>query len=89
MKIAKEATAGAAETSDILITVQPGDGNGIQVELKGKSVVLKQFGNQIKATIKKTAEDMGVTEAVIRAQDNGALDFTIRARVRTAIGRAI
>jgi citrate lyase subunit gamma (acyl carrier protein) len=88
MKIAREATAGTTDTSDIQVTIVPG-GEGVTVDLKGKSVVLKQFGKQIKSVIQQTAADLGVTDATIKAQDNGALDFTIRARTRSAIERAI
>ncbi|MDR0433765.1 MAG: citrate lyase acyl carrier protein [Gracilibacteraceae bacterium] len=89
MKLVREATAGATEAGDIVITVLPGEAPGITVDLKGKSVVLKQFGNQMKSVIKKTAEDLGVESAIIKAQDNAALDYTIRARTRCAIERAI
>ncbi|MDR1605430.1 MAG: citrate lyase acyl carrier protein [Gracilibacteraceae bacterium] len=88
MKLVREATAGASDAGDIIVTVLPGSEPGVTVELKGKSVVLKQFGTQMKAVIKKTAEDLGVESALIKAQDNAALDFTIRARTRCAIERA-
>ncbi|MDR1961009.1 MAG: citrate lyase acyl carrier protein [Gracilibacteraceae bacterium] len=89
MKLVREATAGTSDAGDIIVTVQPGGEPGITVDLKGKSVVLKQFGAQMKAVIQKTAEDLGVESAVIKAQDNAALDYTIRARTRCAIERAI
>ncbi|MDR1322563.1 MAG: citrate lyase acyl carrier protein [Gracilibacteraceae bacterium] len=88
MKLVREATAGTTDAGDIVVTVLPGDKPGITVDLKGKSVVLKQFGEQMKAVIQKTAEDLGVESAIIKAQDNAALDYTIRARTRCAIERA-
>jgi len=89
MKISKIGEAGAAEASDILITAEPNDGQGIVIDLTGKSVVMKQFGRQIRETIQNTLAAMDVTDAKITAKDNGALDYTIRARVRTAVSRAV
>ena len=89
MKINKTAEAGAAENSDILVTVAPSEEPGIKIALSGKSVILKQFGRQIEALILKTAEETGLENAIISAKDNGALDYTIKARVRAAIRRAV
>ncbi|MDD6088505.1 MAG: citrate lyase acyl carrier protein [Desulfovibrionaceae bacterium] len=80
---------GAVEKSDILVKAEPNEGQGIQVQLSGKSVVLKQFGRQIEAMLKQAAEDAGVEDVTIVAKDNGALDYTIKARVRAAIARAL
>ena len=44
MKLNKTGEAGAAESGDILVTVAPSEESGIQIELSGKSVILKQFG---------------------------------------------
>ena len=89
MKVTKTGEAGVAESGDILVSVAPGDESGIKVELTGKSVILKQFGRQMKELIRKTAEECGVESAIINAKDNGALDCTIKARVRAAIERAV
>ena len=48
MKLNKTGEAGAAESGDILVTVAPSEESGIQIELSGKSVILKQFGRQIR-----------------------------------------
>lgn len=89
MKITKTGEAGAAESSDILVTVSPSDEPGVQVNLTGKSVILKQFGRQIREMIATVAAQAGLEQAKISAQDNGALDCTIKARVRAAIQRAM
>ncbi len=89
MKLNKTGEAGAAESGDILVTVAPSEESGIQIELSGKSVILKQFGRQIRELIRKTAEENGLENAQISAKDNGALDCTIKARVRAAIQRAV
>ena len=89
MKLNKTGEAGAAESGDILVTVAPAEEPGLQIELSGKSVILKQFGRQIRELIRKTAEENGVEKHRIIAKDNGDLDFTIKARVRAAIQRAV
>ena len=89
MNITKSAQAGAQESNDILITVTPNEQGGIQVQLEAKRVILKQFGKQMEQIIQVKVEEMGVDNVTIRAQDKGALDYTIRARVQAAIERAL
>jgi citrate lyase subunit gamma (acyl carrier protein) len=38
--------------------------------------------------ILETAEKFGAEDVIIKAQDKGALDYTYRARVQTALERA-
>lgn len=87
MKINKIAKAGTLESNDILIMVAPQDGDGIDVELE--SIVMEQFGEDIEKTIKEKLIDLGVSGIKVKAQDKGALDYTIKARVETAVQRAI
>ena len=86
MKLITIGNAGTMESNDIMITVEPSDAGGVQVELT--SSVYQQFGKQIIAVIRKTAADYGVENARITAVDKGALDCTVRARVATALTRA-
>lgn len=86
MKIIKEASAGTATKNDALITISPRAEDGIEVELK--SIVKAQFGDQLVAAATGMAREMGVTSALIRIEDMGALDYVIRARVEAAILRA-
>lgn len=86
MKLIAIGNAGTMESNDIMITVEPADNGGIQVELT--SNVYQQFGKQIIAVIRETAVGYGVENAVITAVDKGALDCTVRARVSTALMRA-
>jgi citrate lyase subunit gamma (acyl carrier protein) len=85
MRIEKPAKAGTMESNDIYIMVRPNDG-GIQIELE--SIVMKQFGKQIEKVIRETLESLNVENVLLVAKDRGALDYTIRARVETAIKRA-
>ena len=86
MKLITIGHAGTMESNDIMITVEPSDAGGVQVELT--SSVYQQFGKQIIAVIRETAADYGVENALITAVDKGALDCTVRARVATALTRA-
>ena len=85
MEILKSSVAGTMESSDIMITLEPGSG-GIEIELK--SMVDKQFGRQIHAVITNTLSELKVKSAKVTAVDKGALDCTIQARVKTAVHRA-
>lgn len=86
MEIKKVAKAGTLESNDIYVMVMPNDEGGIELELE--SIVIKQFGDEIRKTILDTLSDLGVEKAIVKAQDKGALDYTIKARVETAVKRA-
>jgi len=86
-KLLKSAQAGTIESSDILITLVPADvGTGIKVELV--SLTMQQYGKQIRNLITKTLVDHGINDVQVHANDRGALDCTIKARVITALERA-
>lgn len=87
MKITKVAKAGTLESNDILIMVMPNDSGKVELELE--SIVMLQFGDVIRQVILHKVEEMGVESITIKAQDKGALDYTIGARLETAIRRAI
>lgn len=84
--IIKAACAGTDEKSDVVVTVRPGtDGIILQVQ----SVVMNQFGPSIEASIRETVTSLGVENAIITANDRGALDCVLRARVETALRRGM
>ena len=88
MKLITTGNAGTMESNDIMIAVAPaGDGSGVTINLV--SPVLKQYGKQIEAVIRETLADLSVRDALVQATDKGALDCTIRARVRVAVARAM
>jgi citrate lyase subunit gamma (acyl carrier protein) len=87
MNIAKVAKAGTLESNDILIMVSPNENGGIELQLE--SIVIKQFGDQIRKVILDKVDEMNIDNISIKAQDKGALDYVIAARVETAIKRAI
>jgi citrate lyase subunit gamma (acyl carrier protein) len=86
MTLVETAVAGTMESSDIMITLSPRAESGIAIELT--STVVKQFGSQIRREIESTLAELGVSSAAVTAVDKGAMDCTIRARVRTAARRA-
>lgn len=85
MKIVREAMAGTLESSDISIRISPNK-KGIDIALT--SIVLAQFGDAIKAEITNTLKKLGIADASVIADDKGALDCVIRARVQAAVSRA-
>jgi citrate lyase subunit gamma (acyl carrier protein) len=87
MKITKVAKAGTLESNDILIMVMPNENGGVELQLE--SIVIKQFGEQIRKVILDKINEMKIEDIIIKAQDKGALDFAIAARVETAIKRAV
>ena len=86
MEILKSAAAGTLESSDAMVTVEPGEG-GIDLELS--SSVMNQYGRQIKATILETLDRLQVTNARVTVVDKGALDCTIKARIEGAVYRSV
>ncbi len=87
MNITKVAKAGTLESNDILIMVMPNDSGRVELELE--SIVMPQFGEVIRQVILNKVQEMGIKGITIKAQDKGALDYTIGARVETAIKRAL
>lgn len=84
MEIRKTAMAGTLESSDAMVTVEPGEG----VSLTLTSSVMNQYGRQIRATVLETLERLEVTDARVTVVDKGALDCTLKARVECAVYRS-
>lgn len=82
--IGKAAKAGSLESNDLMIMIEPSD----KLDITLNSVVKEQYGDKILKAVNEVLEDEGVTKANIVIDDKGALDFTIRARMRTAIERS-
>lgn len=84
-EIIRRAVAGTMESSDVFVELEPGD-NGIEIDLD--SVVIHQYGDDIRRVVGEVMTEQGVEHAKIHLVDRGALDCVIRARVETAILRA-
>ena len=85
MVIQKPAVAGTVESSDALVSVEPGDG---KIELTLTSSVMNQYGRQIRETVLETLERLDVKSVKINVVDKGALDCTLKARVECAVFRS-
>ena len=83
--IVRSAVAGTLESSDVYVELSPGEGD---IEIDLDSVVLGQFGDDIRRSVEEVLRENGVESARISLVDRGALDCVIRARVETAIARA-
>ena len=87
-KLLRAAQAGTVESNDIMISVSPAEpGSGCNVTIV--SPVLKQYGRQIQAAIEAGVKEKGIEDIIIHANDKGALDCTIKARLNVAILRAV
>ncbi len=84
MEILQPAMAGSVESNDILIKVSKADGVNVELESQFK----KQYGEDIENVIREVLKENNVTNVLVEANDKGAIDFTIRARVITALKRA-
>lgn len=85
MNPTKVAIAGTLESSDVMVRVRPAEALTIEI----KSPVLEQFGEAIRKTVVEVLAERDVTAAEIEVVDRGALDCTIRARLETALERAL
>ncbi|HAE15125.1 MAG: citrate lyase acyl carrier protein [Solobacterium sp.] len=86
MEIKKPAVAGTLESSDCLVTVEPGEG---KVDFSLDSTVIHQFGNQIRKVTFETLNNLGIDNVKISIVDKGALDCTIKARIEGAVFRSV
>lgn len=85
MKLPSKSVAGTLESSDVLVELEPSDSVVVQIQ----SLVKKQFGASIEASVREELKRLGVDGAIVRINDHGALDCTIRARLETAVRRAM
>ena len=87
MVLKTTAQAGTLESSDAMITVSPLPvGSGVEMELT--SVVMKQYGEQIRALMLEMLQEAKLTDIKLLVNDRGALECTLRARLTTALRRS-
>ncbi len=86
--ILREAQAGLQDKGDVVVRLKPGDAqSGIRLDIESK--VMSLFGDQIRASVLDVIDSYGLSDVHVSVQDQGALDYAIRARVQAAIERAI
>ena len=76
MVIRNEASAGAAESADVLVTVRPAE----TLKMRITSTVRLQFGAAIEQTVRSVLRAADVQQGEIAVDDHGALDWILRAR---------
>jgi len=86
MRIEKPAVAGTLESSDCQVSLAPGSG---YIDFELDSVVINQFGNQIKKVALETLRNLEIDDVNISIVDKGALDCTIKARIEAAVYRSL
>ena len=79
----KIGVAGSLESNDAMITVKESDALKITI----KSIVYDFFHLQIEEVIKSTLKEKNLDNVEVTCEDKGALDYTIKARLLTAISR--
>ncbi|GAA0121789.1 MAG: citrate lyase acyl carrier protein [Clostridium argentinense] len=78
--------AGNEKSDDVLVKVQLDGVEGITIDIKSK--IKKIFGKHMETAIKEALKELNVENAKVELEDFGALDFVIKARVKTAVKRA-
>ena len=79
----KKAQAGSVESNDALITVSESE----SLEINITCIVSAFFYDQIYKVITQTLQELNIKNIKVDVVDKGALDYTIKARLITAIER--
>jgi citrate lyase subunit gamma (acyl carrier protein) len=86
--IYRETKAGLDDRGDVVVCLSPAEkGTGVQLEIESR--VMSMFGDQIRASVLDVIENYELTDLKVQVHDRGALDYVIRARLTTAIERAM
>jgi len=78
--------AGFNKENDCLVKVDMKDKGGLIIRISSK--LKRLFGKCMTKAVINAAQEMKIENAVIEVEDFGALDFVIKARVKTAVKRA-
>lgn len=79
----KIGVAGTLESNDAMVTVK----DAKELKIVVNSIVYDFFGEQIEKVIRDTLEKLNIRNIEVECNDKGALDYTIKARLITAIQR--
>lgn len=85
--ISRNAQAGSLESGDVLVRVSPVEEPGITINIESK--VSPRFAQSMERSVRDLAANYNVTSGRFEIIDRGALDFVLRARVTTALKRAM
>lgn len=82
--LVQNSIAGTLESNDIMVELFLND-EGRIIELE--SPVQEQFGDEIISVVNEVLDEYNINAVKLVLNDKGALNYTIRARVKTAIKR--
>jgi len=85
-KMGEAGQRGPKIRSDCWIGVELRESGGVEVDLKSK--VAGMFGQRITALLQEGCEILGVSHAFVQVEDQGALPYTLAARLESAVRRA-
>jgi len=85
MNSAAAGTAGPGVRSDCLVTITRTDGNGRDLKIKSK--VMSMYGESIRSLVNDILDTFDLTDVLVEIDDQGALPYTMAARVEAAIKR--
>lgn len=83
-KLIRTAAAGTEDSADVRVTVAPAE----TLRLTLHSTLHAQFGAAIEQTVRQVLTEQEIDCADVLVEDKGALDWILRARLETALGRA-
>ena len=80
--------AGTFESSDLIVLIEPGEGDtGRKIEIE--SIVLLQYGDNLKSIVAEMLDQYEIADIHVILKDKGALEPVVRARMETAILRSL
>lgn len=85
--IVQSGQAGSRNKGDLVVTIKPRK-KGLGLKLDLQSSVGKLFGKSINTTVEQKLLELGVKDAIVKIEDDGALDYVIKARVEAAALKA-
>lgn len=79
----KKGIAGTIESNDVKITIETAP----KLEIIIESIVFEFYGEQIYQSVVEVLNEYNIKNVKVLVQDKGALDYTLRSRLKTAIER--
>ncbi len=86
-KIGSAGNCGKEDRSDCQVTLELTDSGDIQIELTSKVKTL--YGKAIDADCRKVLDFFGIANALVKIKDNGALPYTLAARIEAAVSQVV
>jgi len=83
---AEAGRSGPDVRSDLRVVFEPRESGGIEIELQSR--VAPYYGDSIRAQAGEVLAQLGISDARIFLEDEGALPFVISARIEAAVRRA-